>query len=140
MKLSTVIMVGVGVVALSTVGLLAEDAVKAPAAKEGGAAMAEQEFTLTGVLTKVEHAKEISWVLTVNGEVTARLAPKAAEGAAINLDTFAKAKVTLVGTGHEMQHHGKKTVFISQVTKLEKAAEEKPAAAPEAKPAAKPAE
>jgi len=144
MKLGNVIMIGVGVVALSTVGLMAEDVLTAPAAKEPGAAKAEQEFTLTGTLTKVERAnaagvKEVSFVLTQAGEVVARLAPKAADAAGINLETFAKAKVNLVGTGHEMQLHGKKTIFISQVTKIEKA-EDKAGGAVEEKPAAKPAE
>lgn len=100
-----------------------------------------EEMTVTGTITKSESKKgekvRVKYILTDDAGKKITLPKprkpkkkkgKAAEGeaaeaapAALNLDDFVDAKVTVVGKGFMKEKKGKKTIFLKQVLKVTKA-------------------
>jgi hypothetical protein len=145
-------MIGIGVMALSVAGAMAEGEAKqeAPAVdKPKHERKAEQvkaelkELSLEGVIQKIEHKRKDGQIATsltlLTDDGTKVMLPKAGTGKAVpavDLENMVGARVKIVGMGYEMERGGKKRCAIKTIKSFEKVV---PVTAPVPAPAAAPA-
>jgi hypothetical protein len=136
-------MIGVGVMALSVAGAIAQGEAKqeqAPADKprhERKERMPKpelKELSMEGVLQKIEQKKKDGTVATslklVTDDGTEVMLPKKAGGKdapAIDMDSQVGSRVKVVGMGSESDKGGKKRCFLKSIKSMEKVV---PVAAP----------